>query len=411
MVKGIQNKQESMTAPFILLLMVSTSKWLFEDTLNSSWLELLAYIVCLALFLVASKGIRLYKTSRIWLLFIINLLFNILIHRFSPNIYGRALMTSIIVFSAVLTNVKRLDCDRVFRFIYRIGVFHAILVLLHFLLQSRWNAMAFGIYRAETYKYAVAYFRNNNYFGIIPSPHIVAGVIAFALSYRVIQNISNDRRRKREWIVPILLLGTLFLTGKRGVITCIIIAIFFAMMIKMASKKQWLKIGFFILLFAAVIDLFIYLVMRYPNNVLFARFYLFVNGFFSGNISLGDRERIYADAIELWKKNVFFGIGWRQFNRLTVSTLGYSLAHEVNCDYIQWLCEMGVLGLILNLIPMFVSLYRVIYVCRTKMNLMDQAKKKLQYYMLAQFKYLSFCMPGLKFRFTTTCFSICISLR
>ena len=39
-------------------------------------------------------------------------------------------------------------------------------------------------------------------------------------------------------------------------------------------------------------------------------------------------------------------------------------AHEVNCDYLQWLCETGIVGFIIFIIPVLVTLYRTIYILR-----------------------------------------------
>ena len=67
------------------------------------------------------------------------------------------------------------------------------------------------------------------------------------------------------------------------------------------------------------------------------------------------RTAIYENAIELWKKNRMFGIGWGNFKYSTSQSTWY-VGFDVHNCYLQILCETGIIGAIFYYILTFFSI-------------------------------------------------------
>ena len=74
------------------------------------------------------------------------------------------------------------------------------------------------------------------------------------------------------------------------------------------------------------------------------------------------RTALWKKAYELFKENPVFGIGWEQFMN------NNTYEHEVHNTYLQWLCETGVIGFILIMIPLLymylTTLFRTVRIRR-----------------------------------------------
>ena len=90
------------------------------------------------------------------------------------------------------------------------------------------------------------------------------------------------------------------------------------------------------------------------------------------------RMALWKRAIELFKENPIFGIGWKQF----VNHNTYE--HNVHNTYLQWLCESGIVGFIL-LFPLFAAMY-IITLMQTRRLI--RAGEKIPYY-LKEMNYVS----------------------
>lgn len=80
------------------------------------------------------------------------------------------------------------------------------------------------------------------------------------------------------------------------------------------------------------------------------------------------RNYLYEYAIDLWREHKLFGIGWRVFRDYTTAAYGYDTKHDVNLDYLQMLCECGIVGFILMITPILITLRRTVYLARNTLK-------------------------------------------
>jgi len=347
----------------ILLMCVCTTKWFYEGILAFAAFQVIAVFACFMLVLVKTN-FRLRVKSWVWAFYAVSILSNMLLKGGTINMWGRAATVILTVGFAMVLNCSDFSVKRVTGFIAKIGIFQAIMVLVHFVLKQRFNALYFPLLNPINRKYAVEYYSNGYYFGLLDSPHEVAGLIVFAIGYMVFWCIARKRWKTRHIaLIGMLLLG-LLLTSKKAVLVMGLLAIGLTILVLFGSKKQWHIVIALVLTFALLAGVLVVLIMRFPNNPLFFRLSQMMMKLISGDSIMSTRGWLYQYALDEWNDNKLFGIGWRHFKQLTTTKYSFGFAHEVNCDYLQWLCEMGVVGLTLNMLSVGTSLYRTIYVCR-----------------------------------------------
>ncbi|MDO0824279.1 O-antigen ligase family protein [Desulfosporosinus nitroreducens] len=364
-------KYYSESIPFFILFLTVSLKWLFEGVFDQPLFEL--FFLTIGVFLLISKrGIRINKLSIMWLLFIFNIAISVLTHNSSFGIIGRAMIIIMIASYALFIDYDIYRYKGAIKFLIVLATFYGFFIILQFILRERFNDAYFSVL-IEAYKSLAQDFYDKGYFfGLIFNSHEVAGLISFAIVALVLWQVVNER--KNIMIIPVVLLAfPLLLTQKKGVITISVLVLVFTLLIQYGTKKQWKKV-----IGVLFVILLTYIVIRYfglpdTNSILFYRFQQFFSNITNGDSFDSGRGSLYDIAISEWEENKLFGIGWRHFNGLTTTVYGYSLGHEVNRDYLQWLCETGIIGLILNLIPVIVTFYRTIVICRYHLRRVSDA--------------------------------------
>lgn len=158
---------------------------------------------------------------------------------------------------------------------------------------------------------------------------------AFYLVIGIIGCITlNNKNKKGNYVIlSLFFLGTLLLVGKRAHFLFLIIAIFISYMIyEKTSLKKVLNIMKYISL--GVIFLIIVILIVPGTSTMIERLFN-TNG---GDISTG-RFELYKRVWTLFVNNSYKPIGWGQFSKST----NYFFA-GVHNDYLQLLCETGILG-------------------------------------------------------------------
>lgn len=362
--------------PIFLMYMTCTSKWLFEDLIGQTLIEM----VLLAggfLMLLMQKGFKIKQASGIWLLYIFSIAVNLLISGFTVNIIGRA---GILVFTTayvLFLEYDDFDINKLYTIIFHTGVFHSFAVIGHFLLKETFNNLYYPMLHPTTAQYAYAYYRGGRFSGIVPgAPHEVAGMITFSIFIVFARFLIKKEINFKNVCLLLVMVIALFLTGKKGILAFAVITVMLMFFVLYGSRKHWQKL--FAVIVAAVAAFFIlrFLIIKFPDNPLFYRISVFLEKMNSGESADSGRSDLHADALMLWKDSKWFGIGWRQFKGLTTTLLGYDTAHEVNFDYLQWLCETGIVGFCLNITPVLITFKRTLYICKNCIKKMEDTEIK-----------------------------------
>lgn len=348
--------------PIYMLLLIVWFKWLFEGILGSPTMEMCALILTF-IFLMLVCGANIRKSSVIWCTYILNIIISTVFHASSLNTYGRAVIMIVIACIVMFGRYSFEQYKRIIYFIVKLGLFSSVLIFFQFMLRERFNNLYFPRLVASAQDIAKLYYRSGYFFGVQYNPHEPAGFIVFAISSIVLGVIVYKKCSFHKLFILVWMLAMLLLTGKKGVLFVAVLIFILTLFFLYSSENKWGKIfTLFVIACLVFIILRIY-IATHSDNVFFYRIEVFLNDLTSGEDFGSGRNSLYAIALSLWKEHKLLGIGWKQFAYITISDYGYLRGHEVNNDYLQWLCETGIVGLTLNLLPIIVYFKRTINIC------------------------------------------------
>ena len=254
--------------PIVILLLICTNKWVFEGILDMTIVEAFFLAVGLAIAIVRKKA-SIPKASLIWLLYCGSIILSVSMHEQSASVWGRASLMIVIVFYAVFYSPWDFSFRNALRLLTYIAIFHAALVFVHLLLGERFNSLYFPMLPEEVQIVSRSYFRQGYYFGLLYSPHEVAGILSFAIVAQVLQMVVARRWRVKPVMLCLFLAVPLFLTGKKGVLACAMIAALLAVFILYGSKKQWKRLfGVLIVVIVALVVGVAYILNHRKTDVL-----------------------------------------------------------------------------------------------------------------------------------------------
>lgn len=363
--------------PIYILLLTCTSKWFIEGVVDQTILTVFFLGLGLGL-LVLKKGIQIQRPSAIWLIYCFSIILSVLISGGGFSVWGRALIYVLIVLYAVMAGHEDFNLDKAIKLLIALSLFYAFFIFIQYLFTEGFNNLYFPLLSDTTGQRAELYSRRGYYFGLHTSPHEVAGILAFAIAALLFRILLIGKEKKvLKLLVPVVaLVVALFLTGKKGVLLALAGAFVVTAVIMYGSKKQWKKALIAVGMSALILIIVLVIIRSAPDNAVSYRLNQFIDQLLSGQAVGSDRTQLYQHAVNAWKDNKLFGIGWYQFVSLSTSELGYSVAHQVNLDYLQWLCETGIVGLILNLIPLLFTFYQALVVgIKALSNIKEQTKK------------------------------------
>lgn len=175
--------------------------------------------------------------------------------------------------------------------------------------------------------------------GIAPTYSTNAIYLAFGFCTTVSLFI-NDRRQK--YFIPVLIcISALLLTGKRSQLLVSLFAFLLLYYLYNSDKKmtRFFNICGIVLASILVFDIVVQFVPELATFIV--RFQQTAE---MGDVTLGRTDR-FAEAMQIFCKHVFFGIGWNGSSYYFAQTLGIFI--NVHNIYVQLLCETGIVGSIL----------------------------------------------------------------
>ena len=201
---------------------------------------------------------------------------------------------------------------------------------------------------------------NTGYTGFTTNPGFTAGYIVVGLLWLVslyLYRKADGVRIRIPLIASILfMLVCLFLTGKRGHLLAFSVSVIVMYLLSTKGKEKFTRFGYVLIGIAGILVLLI----CFSEFITFipgvSRLYTSILGLIQGEDISNNRSTLYAFAIHLFKENPLFGVGWGQYRFLTVGNVTLIRTIEVHNIYLQMLCEMGIIGMICMIVPMFVSL-------------------------------------------------------
>ncbi len=157
--------------------------------------------------------------------------------------------------------------------------------------------------------------------------------------------VTNKSDQIKRWISILFLSGALFASGKRAALLFFFAALFIVQFIKSKSKVRILKYSALVITLISAIWISFPLWSRIPALSRIVELIQFASAHDIAGVTNG-RTVIYQEAIQLWKENIWFGIGWKNFS-LSINQDFWFSGFDVHNCYLQILCETGIIGAVL----------------------------------------------------------------
>ena len=297
-----------------------------------------------------------YKNTikNIWLLFLIIFpIFNYIILNKNLEFY---VLTAYILCVFLMLFLKKKDFFEILKFLYIFSFISLMGILLQKYLSFVYQPFINLVYSDDIVSqinsrfsegYVTGFSREVSYTAL----YLIIGVI---YSFFMLKG-------KKKYVLSVIFILALFLIGKKAQPIFLILSLLF---IKAISGKDVLKKLSGLLIVVGLIILGYFLFPFWKNISILSRFSEFIDAFMSGKSVIGltsGRSVLYERALELWKQNKVFGIGWENFrNMASISGSDWFAYFDVHNCYLQILCECGIVGIIFFGILVLMSLLIVI---------------------------------------------------
>lgn len=189
-------------------------------------------------------------------------------------------------------------------------------------------------------------------------------------------SMKNDEKSKKAKILCISAVGVLVVAmavvGRRGeLLAAAAVLVIMWILLGKDRKHRWIRatclVGTVLVAFGVLI-----LLLPFLKEVDFLRRYVMtIEKLLKGQDITSGRTELYSQALQLFASNPIFGIGWGQF--ATYVTPEFRAVHgqdvaNVHNIYLEFLCEVGIVGAIFIIVPM---VYMLIHTVRQFNRLMS----------------------------------------
>lgn len=328
----------------ILLLMLyicTTSFW--QYIYFSSIVRYGSIVLSLLLALLAAKRPNIKKGDAI---FILTLLFVLINNRNIAN--GDLYYFWVYLICTVIYLTFKDDLDVIslaFNIFFIAGLIYSLFTFICYLSPTFYFNRIFPIFSAESQNKLMISYNRGAVAGIAKHYSLNAFYITMGILAAISKVFTGSAKVEKRWIIAIgVMTVALLLTGKRGHIVFGIAAVLVLYYYYNENKKHG-RLFKVIGLVVVIIITFVVLRDFIPGVNLFVE--RFIETAENNNITMG-RNILYVVALQLFKENPIFGIGWGgfvyEYYRIASSVFA---VHNI---YISLLCETGIVGLSVFLI-------------------------------------------------------------
>ena len=362
-----------------LLLFACSFKWFFRGTMQRGD-KIECTILLIGIIISLGMKFALDVEGIVWLGFVIPLFYRMVFVEAGGRKVILPLLYILIILFVVFVRPSRETIEFGLLYLKLYGIFIAITVLVQYFdkylfVKNIYDHSAVP-YSSSTYRF---YLSGGYYLGIFYEPHETACYIAFALGI-VVVDILFKERSVLSWFMLVLLGIGFLLTQKKGIIIATVIAIIITVLSKYRVNKALGKMIFAIISIIIISVLAFNFILKTKNTILVHRFQRFLYSVINHTDEDYGRLLLFRHALMLWKENPMIGIGWKNFIEIAPRRFFYSRPHEVNCDYLQLLCETGIVGFTLWMIPVIYTFSKSCMHIKTRNNdIWNKEEEKLSF--------------------------------
>lgn len=395
-------KKEGLLSVFIILLYsynISLAKYLYGSNANGVFTLLIAAVIIFLMTLVRT-GIHLDLNNFFWGSFFILSCFN------NQNIKHNNMASWLTLFVAIVMMCCLKYCRNWIQSTMKIfavfSMMHITATIILFLFPSLYYGFVINLFDSSLYDFLSNLYQNHCMAGITDHYSTNGMYLAVAFMFfvcKIFNKESYQMHKVKYWSLIAFSLFALLLTGKRA---HLLFSIFAVLLVYLVNNHRYgitniIKIIGTILLSGFTLFILSFFVPAILNT--FNRFNEIFNG---GDITNG-RYEFYDLAYSMFLQHPILGNGWGSFMYTYQKLHGayggiYTLmsAHNV---YLQVLCEVGILGLLIFLVCIFYNLFSTLstlyHLYRTNSHYYSDFKKYcLSFSACVQTFFILYCLTG-----------------
>lgn len=344
MKKGISIKWHCILSVLIVISMI-----IYDLNSTKGTYFLFGVIICYFAFMIRGKVMIKTDMKFAWAMFI--LFFALILYILRISAFSKEVVTPFVLALCLLLGFKTEYSKTFLRLIKLTGVFETTGILLQFFFPQ----LYISVMRILVGEEVCVDILNNQNVGYLTgftsqvgrtSYFFIAyiGVIVFEIIYKNRkQNITGVKITGRNMLSLLIGITALIMTGKRAHFVFGSLAIAITVFIFSKSKLRILKATLIVLSLLIIAIL----TFKYWSNIpTLSRIYDWICSLRNSDdlfILTNGRSNIYDYAIDLWKNNKLFGIGWGNFSRSMALDSGF-YGWNVHNNYLQILVENGIIG-------------------------------------------------------------------
>ena len=350
-----------------LFLLVPLASFILNGMINETLL--IIALLLLAILAIGPLSLEEIRNNAVWILYILAIIFSLLSRPKPISFLYEVMVYILMILFLVFSRFGWSTLQKGYRFILVVGIINAIMIFFQFLMRESFNRTVWQLFTPGWQDYVSKYYNYQYFSGIQPVPGDAAGVICFAililLSVFFVKEMNKrNKNRVLQIIIIVLLLLMQILTGKKGVLFSEIAAIIVMLLLLFSKPKYWTRLLISIGILTVALFAVWHYVQTHSDSTVFYRINKFMTQIISGESYDSGRSLLRDQALLLWRAKPVLGIGWRRFRELTTIIYGYSNMHDVNFDYLQFLCETGIVGFILIMTTLVTMLVRTLFVIK-----------------------------------------------
>jgi len=249
------------------------------------------------------------------------------------------------------------EYNNVFRvFIIAALIFSGFVIFFTFFEELFWQGY-FRILSRASKAYLLKYV-NRGYSPVLGGSCTLTDYVIMLGVAAVVGGMLSKKQKGVKGICPLALIAVFILAilfvGRRGELLSIGITVLFVYFVTQNKKQIFIKLFILVAVAVLVVVLFVVFLDELKQISFLSRYVMTVENILSGEDTSSGRIELYGIALSVFLKNPLFGIGWGSFSEHVPAEFhklhGDAVA-DVHNIYLQFLCEIGIVGTALVLIP------------------------------------------------------------
>lgn len=354
----------------VLSALIASSMLMFALRGKAGAVVITICILAIVLFQITQRKI---KTNYCFFYAIYVFIFAVILHYTRSYSFEYYLLIGYLAASILLLNSKLDLYNKLWPMLGYISIFQAVGIYMQWFLPSVYYSILSIILPSSVVSAIKGRLVAGYYTGFCREVSYSMFFIVIGLGIYIFKMIQHKNgilsAQIKRFLGILFLLGALILSGKRATLLFFVVTIFTILFIKSRDRLKFFKYMAWCIGFIIVIYLTYPLWSKIPSLARIVELLEFISEDDLVGITNG-RIAIYEKAIELWKSNPIYGIGWGNFKYSISESIWYSGFDVHNC-YLQILCETGIIGAVFYYgltIFAIINLIRCILVTRETKN-------------------------------------------